>query len=51
MTLMAGFAFHAEDFEPNAWGARPQDYFHGFSLHGQCTKCREVVEIVLFECA
>jgi hypothetical protein len=53
MLVMPGFSYKAVD----EWAAsedelrRPQDFFNAFWLYGACTRCRNVVSILGFECA
>jgi hypothetical protein len=51
MVVIPGFSYQGDDFDPEAWGGRPQDYFGAYWLYGQCSQCGGVVEIAGFECA
>jgi len=51
MILCPNFCYEApEEFE-GEMRERPQDFFGGFDIVGQCTRCNALVEITSFECA
>jgi hypothetical protein len=45
------YPFDDAEFEAGDVGERPQDYFAGFSLDGQCCHCHTTLEIAGYECA
>ncbi len=51
--LIVSANFHYTDFEDLGpeMRKRAQDFFDGFDVVGQCTRCHSVIEITSFECA
>ena len=51
MFVRCNFCYGNTDYSIEEMRRRPQDFFDGFDVVGQCTNCNHVVEIASFECA
>jgi hypothetical protein len=49
--VIRGFSYGGHDYDPLDPDARPQDFFGGFSLSGECSLCGRLVHVTGFECA